>query len=61
MHTSFQGLQEKKINVLKKELTKIDWYTGMDSEFELEWQKKTKNLHGCFEIEENVLGVGRVS
>ena len=40
MHTSLQGVQEKKINVLKKELTKIDWYTGMDFEFELEWQKK---------------------
>ena len=30
MHTSLQGLQEKKINVLKKELTDQDWLIGGD-------------------------------
>ena len=59
MHTSLQGQQEKKIDILEKELTNKDWlmyrdglwiWTGVTKNV------KKKNLHGCFEIEKKVLG-----
>ena len=41
--------QQTLINIQQKNLTK---YTGMDTEFELQWQKsKDKYWQGCFDID----------
>ena len=46
-----QGQQEIKIDILKKELSDKDWLILRDGHWT--WfgvTKKTKNWHGCFEI-----------
>ena len=54
MHTSLQGLQEKKINVLKKGINQPRLIDRRGWTLNLNWSDKkvkTKNFHGCFEIE----------
>ena len=48
----FKGSKKWRLTFWKQnKASKLDWYTRMDTEIELERQKiKTKNWHGCFEI-----------